>query len=378
MIIFCACKKESSFTKEKIEGYSQKGPFINGSSLTFYELDENLTQTGKSFNTQIIDNSGSFEISNISIETSFVKLKADGFYYNEITNTNSSSSITLYALSDLTDKSSVNVNLLSTLEVSRIEYLVSQGSSFSAAKQQAQSEILNIFSIQNPDMSESELLNISQDGEDNAILLAISLIMQGFRTESELTQLLGDISTDIRTDGVLNNSSIESALINDAELLSLPDIRSNIENKYISLGINTIIPNFEYYITLFIDSTSYIPTKVIDYPAIINSKYNLLRDTSFALIYDSYAVGAYLPIGTSIRLVVKSSPGYSAVEYGWATSTNQGWTFNNHYPDSAVLTANGADQTVFIQFAFGPPSSLDFIIYENNSDTPTRIKTIQY
>jgi hypothetical protein len=47
-------------------------------------------------------------------------------------------------------------------------------------------------------MSDFDLLDTSQTGEDNAILLAISLIIQGFRTESELTDLLANISTDIR------------------------------------------------------------------------------------------------------------------------------------------------------------------------------------
>jgi len=202
-IIFSGCKKNKNetdlYNKAKIVGVSQKGPFVNGSSLTLFELNESFSQTGKSYNTQILDNLGSFELNNIDIQTSFAKLKADGCYFNEIKNTNSSS-ISLYAISDLSNKSTVNINLLSTLEVSRIEYLISNGTSFTAAKQQAQNEILNIFSIHKTGIPESELLDISQDGDNNAILLAVSLIIQGYRTEAELTQLLGDISTDIRTD----------------------------------------------------------------------------------------------------------------------------------------------------------------------------------
>jgi hypothetical protein len=379
LIGFGACQnKNNSFYKEKINGYSQKGPFVNGSSITLFELDEELVQTGNSYNTQIIDNLGSFELSGINLETSVVKFKADGFYFNEIKNSTSTASITLYALSDLTDKSIVNVNLLSTLDVSRIEYLVSQGNSFNDSKQQAQEEILNIFAISSTDIAQSEQLDISQDGEDNAILLAISLILQGYRTEAELTQLLGDISTDIRTDGVLNSTSIGSSLINDAVLLQLAAIRNNIENKYEALGVNATIPNFEFYVNQFIENTSYTITKKIEYPITISGKTNLLYNTTYNITNNQYYVGAYLPVGTTLSVVVKSSPGYSAVEYGWATMNNNGWTFDNHYPDSAVLTATGNNQTVSIPFMFGPPSSLDFIIYENNSTVPTRINTIQY
>ena len=128
VICFCiACEKDnndhqSTFIIEKIEGVSQKGPFIIGSSLTVYEIDEFFNQTGKSFNTQIKDNLGSFELNNITLLTNYARFKADGFYYNEIVNSNSSASITLYAISDLTNKTLVNVNLLTSLEISRVEY----------------------------------------------------------------------------------------------------------------------------------------------------------------------------------------------------------------------------------------------------------------
>jgi hypothetical protein len=272
----------------------------------------------------------------------------------------------------------VNVNLLTTLEVSRMEYLIQNGGVFSNAKKQAQQEILNIFSIHKPDLAESELLDISQNGDDNAILFAISLILQGYRTEAELTQLLGDIATDIRTDGVLNSPSTGTLLINDARLLDLPAIRANIEAKYLALGASVTIPDFEHYINVFIDSTGYVFTKYIQYPFIINAKENLLKDTTYTLGSGPFSVGAYLPSGTRIKVVVKSTPGFNAQYYGWGVSENSGWTFNNFYPDSAVLTATGSGQTVDIPFVFGPPSSLDFIIYENNSVAPTRIKTIPY
>jgi len=48
----------SSNTIQNVIGYAQKGPFINGSSVTVYDLQSNLSPTGKSFNAQIIDNKG--------------------------------------------------------------------------------------------------------------------------------------------------------------------------------------------------------------------------------------------------------------------------------------------------------------------------------
>jgi hypothetical protein len=381
-----SCKKDKldnspqPFTKNELSGYSQKGPFVNGSSLTLFELNSNYSQTGNVFNTQLLDNTGIFQLSNLTLSTSFAKLKADGYYYNEVANTVSQSQLTLYALSDLSTINSVNINLMTTLEVSRIEYLLSTGLNFSTAKRQAQSEIMRIFSITRPNISESELLNISQNGDDNAILLAISIILQGYRTEADLTQLLGDISTDIRTDGILNSQQTGSALINDIRLMNLATIRNNITNKYLSLGVNATIPPFETYIHQFIDSTNYTFNNFILYPYIVSTRENLLYDSSFYVTGGiDYSMSAVLPIGTSLKVVIKPTPGFNwnSGNIGFAILQNVGWTFNNDgYPDSVYLYANGNNQSIDIPVQFGSPTSSDFFIYENGVTTPTRVKTI--
>ena len=74
----------------------------------------------------------------------------------------------------------------------------------------------------------TENLNITQAGDDNAILLAISSILQGYRTESELTEMLSKISEDIKTDGILNDTVVVSDLINHAIYLDTLAIRNNL------------------------------------------------------------------------------------------------------------------------------------------------------
>jgi hypothetical protein len=73
-IVFIGCggsgsggKNGSNETTYSISGYIQKGPFINGTSLTVYELAQNFSQTGSSYSSQVYDNIGSFEIVNIGI-----------------------------------------------------------------------------------------------------------------------------------------------------------------------------------------------------------------------------------------------------------------------------------------------------------------------
>lgn len=232
---FYACNTEDEPTiisKELVSGVIQKGPFINGSSISLYELSETLIPSGSSYNTQIVDDKGTFEFKNISLASNFVKLKADGYYFNEISGKKSVSQITLYALVDISDKSSVNVNILTHLEYQRVEYLVSKGSAFKDAKAQAEAEILKIFSLSKKDIKTSESLNISGTGDDNAILLALSVILQGYRSEADLIDLLAGITSDIKEDGVINNQNLGTLLINDAKLLDLAAVRSNMEKQY--------------------------------------------------------------------------------------------------------------------------------------------------
>ena len=152
-VFMISCKKENvnnpietqPVQKEKISGFVQKGPFISGTSISINELKNDLSQTGKTFNTQILDNKGSFEMNNIELVSNYVSLRADGFYFNEILGERSNSQITLYALSDISDKITMNVNILSHLEKTRVEYLISQGIEFQEAKKQAQTDILDIF-----------------------------------------------------------------------------------------------------------------------------------------------------------------------------------------------------------------------------------------
>jgi len=94
IFILSACKKDDkTIVKEKLSGYVQKGPFINGTSIIINELEKDLSQTGKSFNSQIIDNRGSFAVNNIELASDFISLRADGFYFNEILGQQSSSQI---------------------------------------------------------------------------------------------------------------------------------------------------------------------------------------------------------------------------------------------------------------------------------------------
>jgi len=373
----CTEKNEidSMVIKESIKGSVQKGPFINGTNITISELDKKLSQTGKTFNTQIVNNQGSFEINNIQLKSGYVYFRADGFYFNEVLGEQSNSQISLYAISDVSDKSTINVNILSHLEKPRVEYLISEGANFQEAKKQAQREVLAIFGYSLSSAKDSELLDISKEGDENAILLASSLILQGYRSEAELTELLSNISLDLREDGILSNTALGSTLINHAVSLNLTQIRTNLENRYAELAVNASIPNFENYIQYFNENTDFeITESLIEYPEIGIYGENILDVNQTTFLGSSFSLAANLTKGMNLTIQITDKRGdwfgYSyGTGYNWSISTFDQELRTQYY--TAIETGKECELNMVFD-------SGEYLIeyFEMDSETPTRTKTI--
>jgi len=337
-----------------VSGFVQKGPFINGTDISVTELTEELAQIGKMFSSQIMDNKGTFDIKNIELTSPFVELKANGFYFNEVANENSPAQLTLFALADVTETSDINVNVLSNLEKNRVQYLVSNGTNFKDAKQQAQAEILSIFEIESDNISDSERLDISKPGDGNAALLAAPVILQGYLPVSELSELLANISTDIREDGILNSAQLGTTLINNARLIKLAEIRQNLASKYETLGLATVVPNFEKYVNQFIENTDFEFTAFIEYPPSGKHGLNLLDPDKTNYTNGTYSMRAILPAGKRLKVEIR----------GW------NWMFPGEQQDTGWLvgTWNMADSSrVFTSTRTG---DLDFEMKLNDFGKP--------
>jgi hypothetical protein len=379
IFILDSCDKEDvPLVKDKLTGFVQKGPFINGTSITLYELDENLIQTGRNFSSQIIDNSGTFEIPAIELSSPYAELKADGFYYNEVQGETSAAQLTLYALTDLSDRENVNVNILTHLEKRRVEYLIASGLSFNEAKDQAQQEILEIFEVSKEDMGVSETLDISKEGEDNAILLAISIILQGYRTVAELSELLATISMDLREDGLLDNSETGTKLINHSKYLNINGIKENLRNRYQELGIQAVLPDFENYVANFNENSDFEFTYFIKFPEFSNYGQNILfpdLDTVYA--NGNYSLAAELPTGTEFKVILSGNLWY----YEALPNGPVNWTISRYDEiyRSQIFEATEGGKNCDLKIYFMDATPQDKIIvkyYENASNQPTSSKEI--
>jgi hypothetical protein len=288
-----------------------------------------MTPTGNTFTGSIDDNTGSFSIKG-TLTNKIVELAADGFYFNEVSGSLSSAKLSLQAFADLTDSSSVNVNLMTHLEKKRVEYLMDNSKmTFAAAKTQAQTEIMKIFNIENVTLGNSETLDISKSGDGNAVLLAISAILQSDKTEAELTELLSTINTDIRTDGTLDSTNTKATLVTAMEYLKSrrSTIRSNIESRYSNLGISATIPAFESY-AFKLDITA--PTVSSSTPA--DSTNPVAIDTNISMTFSEVMDNSTITTNTvntscSGTLQVSSDNFSNCIQMSSLTVSNSNKTF---------------------------------------------------
>lgn len=376
-----------TFSVESIQGLSQKGPYLIGSSVTIFELEGDLSPTGRSFTEDITTNLGSFEISNLTLASPFVELRASGFYFNEVTGENSEAQLNLSAIVDLTDQGSINVNILTTLEKNRVEYLIDQGASFSEAKSQALTEVLNVFELTTSVNATAEQLNITEIGNGNAILLAVSAILQGNNSVGEVSELISKISLGLETGGQFDDDMVCSQLSSAASLINPTSIRENLEQWYASANTQISIPAFEPFITQYIQNTPCLAESGITYPPSGNSGLNLLSDDNTLFdVGESYTMRAVLEEGTSLAVRV--------VGNNWTMNIGQGdtgWLVGDWDGERADINRGrnfSAARTGSVDFKINLTNPLSdglhsdeikFELFENGSSVPTRtiVKKIQ-
>ncbi len=378
---------DDTFKVESIQGLSQKGPYLIGSSITILELESNLSPTGRSFSENITNNLGSFEISNLELASSFVELQASGFYFNEVTGVNSEAQINLSAIVDLTDQSSINVNLLTTLEKNRVENLIGQGMSFGDAKAQALAEVLNVFEINDSTDANAEQLNIAQAGNGNAILLAISAILQGNHSVAEVSELISKISLGLESDGLFEDDVICSQLSTAASFVNPTNIRGNLESWYNEANTSVSIPAFEPFLTQYVQNTPCQAESNITYPQSGLNGPNILSPENVVFdVNETYSLHADLEQGTSLKVRV--------VGNNWVFNSSQGdtgWFFEDWDAEANDINrgrifSSTREGLVDLAISLRQPfqnglydNKIRFELFENGSTVPTKtiIREIQ-
>jgi uncharacterized protein (TIGR02145 family) len=271
-LLFSACGSDSTsspasnteaiLSGESISGVSQKGPFVKGSTVKLYELDEELHQTGVHYSTTIDNDEGKYHIDSVVLSKPYAWMIVNGYFLNEHTGEKSTKEITLNGLVKVEKNKDININVLSHLAFNRINYLVQQGLSIGEAQKQAEAEVLKAFGFE-ADETSFDNMNIFANNEGDAKLLAISLILlkrsDDYDSDNAFAQTIdrmAQITYDLETDGTWDDDSLKEKIKH--ELYYFAD-DNNLDNesdlaktrKNIETMTTKPIPNFEKYIKKF-------------------------------------------------------------------------------------------------------------------------------
>lgn len=235
-----------------VAGVSQKGPFVKGSAVTVQGIDcKTLNYTGEVFDGEVKSDKGDFAVDDVTLSASCAVFAVTGKYRSEITGKESASEITLHALTDLKDRESVNINVLTELEYERVMHLVNEeGKTFADAKALAEKEVLAAFNIAG-DFDNSEDLTIFENGDGNAALLAVSVLMLAETDDAGLAKRIEKFADSFAETGEWNDdktkATIEKWQVAATTDGTLDSIRKNIE----SWGYADVVPAFEKYVEVF-------------------------------------------------------------------------------------------------------------------------------
>ncbi|SOE45710.1 major paralogous domain-containing protein [Fibrobacter sp. UWT3] len=232
-LALCACSTQTAGTSEEsegiialagkeIKGAAQKGPLVKGSDVVLRETsaEGTLEPTGREFHTTTVNDKGEFQFGELDLESQYALLSAEGYYAHEYDGERSECPMRLDAVTNLNNRSTANVNILTHFEYKRVLKLVKEGVPFAEAKKQASREVLAAFGV-DIDVSSAEDLNIFNTSEGDSTLFNISLLIDNtpewtYWVDDEkedcpkLQNYLDGFAEDFADDGELSDSIMQA------------------------------------------------------------------------------------------------------------------------------------------------------------------------
>lgn len=217
---------------------AQKGPLVRGSTVTVEELSATLATTGPRFTYQTDSELGTFT-PNAAFTSQYVGVTATGNYFDEVTGALSDGPVTLNAYGNLSQPTTLNANVLTTLAYRRIQTLISSSNlTFTAAQAQAESEVLAALGIPAGDYGRFSSLDIGKAGNGDRMLAAVSSLFSYGNTSANLAALLTSVQQDIATNGRITSNATTTTLRASMQALDGAAIAANLNQRYAAAGVS--------------------------------------------------------------------------------------------------------------------------------------------
>lgn len=228
-----------------IEGYVQKGQLIKGSQVTAFVLDQELKATGKSYPANISDDLGAFAI-DIKVEEPYLEIRAEGYYFNEVTGDISESPIYLEAMGNQ-QSTNLNINLFTTITKPRIKKLLAEDKGWATSTLTAQEELLTALGVDDT-TEDFTAIDITGTDKSDALLLAFACIIQQGRSISEIVTLIQNAASEFEAEGKLTEKTVNEILSHRSDVDPF-DVAHNIAEYYSDKSITgKSLPAFYKYL----------------------------------------------------------------------------------------------------------------------------------
>ena len=235
-----------------VAGLAQKGPFVKGSAVTVQGVDcKTMKFTEEEYKGKVKSNKGDFGVDDVNLSASCALFTVSGYYMNEVTGEKSSDKLTLHAITDLSDRDHVNINVLTELEYERVMKLVSKEKmSFDEAKMQAEKEVLASLGMM--DLFESfEGMSIYEKGDGNAALLATSVLLQSDLETKKLADRMEDFASSITETGEWNDEKVKTKMADWASAAEADGKFDSVRENLEKWSGSDKIPGFEEVVEEF-------------------------------------------------------------------------------------------------------------------------------
>lgn len=230
----------------KVSGYAQKGPFVDGTTINIYGLDDKLEETKVKFSGKTSGDSGHFSIKDITLDNQYALIEVSGFFENLMTwKATSGTRTKLHAIVDLSAGKSVNanVNLFTELEYERVKQLVlNEKYNVPAAKKHATAEILGLFDVKGSKDLTVTSVSLADTGSVGASLYAFAVMMIADLSTSKFGNRLDDFNEDFAQDGSWDDAEMRA---NVADFLSTYAGADSVRTRAKALKVSNKLPDFE-------------------------------------------------------------------------------------------------------------------------------------
>jgi hypothetical protein len=262
----CGSDSSSSNNTESLDteidvnmaGASQKGPFLDGSSISVIILDSEMSPTGDIYQFNTFDNLGRFQFAK-RINGKYAEIAVEGYYFDEIYGLTSSGPIKLLAIVPLSSSMDVSVNVLTHIQAPSIKKLVLEGLSYNDAESKSRQNVLKSLKLENifPEKNFSEVKFTDNDTSSSA-LIAISTLFLGFGFDSfsaagDIQKGLAQVASDISKNGQLVSAALIEKLnsILWDPFFRVYSVPGNISNLYTDWGELPVNINTEELLGFF-------------------------------------------------------------------------------------------------------------------------------